>query len=74
MCIVFYSLWGLKGSDGLQELSAIVFTIPLLMYILFRYEFDLVSSKEEDAVKIFMKDWQIIVGFILFAGIFIISL
>lgn len=78
LCLVFYSLWainfGVLGDTYLNS-KILLFTIPLVYFIMMRYLFDIEkTSSSGDPTDVFFKDFVLIVCALLFAVCICISI
>jgi 4-hydroxybenzoate polyprenyltransferase len=57
LCVVFYALWSIDGAT-LQRLQtgAFVYTIPLVLTILFKYSLDIETDSDGDPTSIILND------------------
>jgi 4-hydroxybenzoate polyprenyltransferase len=57
LCVVFYALWSIDGAT-VQRLhtSAFVYTIPLVLIILFKYSLDIETDSDGDPTSIILND------------------
>jgi 4-hydroxybenzoate polyprenyltransferase len=57
LCVVFYALWSIDGAT-VQRLhtGAFVYTIPLVLIILFKYSLDIETDSDGDPTSIILND------------------
>jgi 4-hydroxybenzoate polyprenyltransferase len=57
LCVVFYALWSIdKGTVARLNTNAFVYTIPLILVILFKYNLTIETDSDGDPVSVILKD------------------
>lgn len=70
LVIVFYSLWAISEETVLQYHGRpIVMTVPLVMLIVMKYNYDVEKSRDGDPVEVLMHDKVLLILSLLFVAV-----